>query len=76
MTLDGQVLAQPLYMANLGITVAPYQGVHNTVFVATENDGLYAIDANNGQILWYDSLIINTSGAERQRDHLHGAVGA
>ena len=61
--VDGQVLAQPLYVANLDITTGSFQGVHNVVFVATEHDGLYAIDATDGQILWSDSLIINTSGA-------------
>ena len=30
--------------------------VHDVMFVVTENDSLYAIDANNGAILWQDSF--------------------
>ncbi len=55
--LDGQVYAEPLYVSNLNITTGNFPGIHNTVFAATEHDGLYAIDASGGNILWYDSLI-------------------
>ena len=41
--LDGFVFAQPLYVANLAIGAAK----HNVVFVATENDSLYAFDADD-----------------------------
>ena len=61
--VDGQVLAQPVYMSGLTITTGAYAGTtHNVVFVATENDSLYAIDAGNGQVLWQDSFLISTSG--------------
>ena len=59
--VDGQVLAQPLYMSGLNITAGPYAGTHNVVFVATENDSLYAIDAGSGQVLWHDSFLVSTS---------------
>jgi autotransporter-associated beta strand protein len=59
--VDGQVLAQPLYMANLSITVGA-GGTHNVVFVATEHDSLYAIDATSGQTLWHDSFLIGAAG--------------
>jgi hypothetical protein len=40
--VDGWVFAQPLWMANLEISGQR----HNVVFVATENDSLYAFDAD------------------------------
>ncbi len=50
---DGKVDAQPLYAG--GVTV---QGAsHNVVFVATENDSVYAFDADSGAILWQVSLL-------------------
>ena len=46
---DGQVYVQPLYVPNLTI---PAKGVHNVVYIATENDTVYACDADNGAVLW------------------------
>ena len=46
--LDAQVDAQPLYVGSQTITG---QGVHNVLYVATENDTVYAIDADTGAIL-------------------------
>src|SRR5438309_1088436 len=58
--VDGQVYAQPLYMANVTLADA---SVHNVVFAATENDSVYAFDASNPTagpnedgILWQDSF--------------------
>jgi hypothetical protein len=48
------ILAQPLYMPNVNI---PGQGTHNVVYVATLADSVYAIDADNGSILWYASML-------------------
>jgi fibronectin type 3 domain-containing protein len=60
--VDGQVYAQPLYVANVAITTGPSPGTHNVVYVATEHDSLYAIDADNGQVLWKDSFINPSAG--------------
>ncbi len=55
-TLDGQVYAQPLTVANVNVTRGSSQGIHNVVYVATMHNSLYAIDANTGAILWQDSF--------------------
>lgn len=54
--VDGQVYAQPLYVPNVTI---PGLGVHNVLYVATENDTLYAFDADGltPYILWQLSFI-------------------
>ena len=44
-------------MENVDVPTGPEPGVHNVVYVATENDSLYAIDASNGVILWQDALL-------------------
>ena len=53
-TLDGVVDAQPLYVAGVSI---PNQGTHNVLIVATENDSLYALDADTGAQLWKVALL-------------------
>jgi hypothetical protein len=48
--LDGQVYTQPLYVPNVAIAG---QGTHNVVYVATMNNSVYALDADNaGATLW------------------------
>ena len=57
--VDYQVLAQPLYVPNVTINTGPYLGtVHNVIYVATQMDSLYAIDADDGTQLWYQSEVI------------------
>src|SRR5580698_5259901 len=46
--LDEQVDAQPLFVA--GVTLAGVPGTHDVVYVATENNTIYAIDANSGAV--------------------------
>ena len=50
---DGKVDAQPLYLAGLTVN----GGTHNVVYVATENDTVYAYDADSGASLWQVSLL-------------------
>ncbi len=57
--VDGQVYAQPLYVAGLAV---PNQGTHDVVFVATEHDSVYAFDAESGALLWHDSFINPSAG--------------
>src|SRR6266849_3364013 len=52
--VDYVVMAQPLYMPNVNI---PGQGTHNVVYVVTQADSVYAIDADNGAQLWYTSIL-------------------
>ena len=59
-SVDGQVYAQPLYMASVNITTGANQGIHNVVFVATAHDSLYAFDADNGAKLWQTSFLSAT----------------
>jgi hypothetical protein len=56
-SVDGQVYAEPLYLSNVTITTGPYLGTHNVLFVATEHDSLYAMDATTGAVLWQQSFI-------------------
>jgi Bacterial Ig-like domain (group 2) len=54
--LDGYEYGQPLLVSNLTIN----GGAHNVVFAATENDSVYAFDADNygsGAPLWQVSLL-------------------
>lgn len=55
-SVDGQIYAQPLYVPNVNI---PGQGTHNVVYVATENDSLYAFDADylSPKPLWQVSFV-------------------
>ncbi|HLJ88532.1 MAG TPA: hypothetical protein VKZ53_17055 [Candidatus Angelobacter sp.] len=53
-SLDGNVFAQPLYVADLSI----HGGLHNVVFVATEHNSVYAFDADfGGPALWHVSFL-------------------
>ena len=60
MPADGQVYAQPLYVP--GVTIKG--GVHNVVIIATENDSVYAYDADSsGAPLWKASMVDAAHGA-------------
>src|SRR6266852_2128809 len=52
--VDYVVMAQPLYMPNVNI---PGQGIHNVIYVVTQADSVYAIDADTGTQLWHASML-------------------
>ena len=65
---DGLIIAQPLYVSGV---VIPGQGTHNVVFVATENNSVYAFDADsnagtNGGLLWHTNLGLSVSSYNDQ----------
>ncbi len=66
--VDGAVYAQPLYMAGVNVN-----GVsHNVLFGATENDSVYAFDADTGAPLWKVSFLspgVTTCTAGKRREH-------
>ena len=49
--LDDQVDGQPLVVPGVNITAGSHQGKHDVVYVATENNTVYAIDAEAGTVL-------------------------
>lgn len=65
LTVDSTVYAQPLYLP--GLTMSDGL-VHNVLFVATENDSIYAFDADSNQgadakPIWQISLLTAAYGA-------------
>jgi outer membrane protein assembly factor BamB len=58
---DGKVDAEPLYLSGLTVQGA----MHNVVFVATENNSVYAFDADSGAVLWHVSVL---AGGETVND--------
>ena len=54
--LDDQVDVQPLIVPVVNVTVGSNQGDHNVVYVATENNTIYMIDAVKGTILFHKNF--------------------
>ncbi|MFL9961640.1 PQQ-binding-like beta-propeller repeat protein [Paraburkholderia sediminicola] len=50
---DGKVDAQPLFVESLAIA----GGTHNVLYVVTEHDSVYALDADSGAQLWQVSTL-------------------
>ncbi len=79
--LDGNVYAEPLVETGVTIaagvnTTAGAAGVHDVVFVATENDSIYAIDSSTtgtGAVLWQRSFL-NTTNAGGDINNTLGAT--
>lgn len=55
-TVDDQVDAQPLIVPDETTTRGVDPGEHDVVYVATENDTVYAIDASSGTVLFDQNL--------------------
>jgi len=62
--VNGKVDAQPLYVSQLSVSGT----MHSVVFAATENDSVYAFDANTGSILWQVSLLAAGETVSDMRD--------
>ncbi len=62
--VDGKVDAQPLYVPTVTISGVP----HNVLYVATENDTVYAFDADTmGSPLWSKSVLLSGETAADDR---------
>ncbi len=67
--VDGVIDAQPLYLSAVSI---PGKGTHNVVYTVTENDSVYAFDADAGTLLWQVSTL--GSGESPSDDHGCGQI--
>ncbi len=64
-SVDGLVDAQPLIKTQVAI---PGQGTHNVLYVVTENDTVYAFDADtSGPSLWHVSVLGTGEAASDNR---------
>ncbi len=53
-SVDGLVDGEPLYLSQVPIQGA---GTHNLLIVVTENDSVYAFDADSGAAIWHVSAL-------------------
>ncbi len=54
LTADDRVDGEPLYLAAVPI---PGSGTHNLLIVVTENDSVYAFDADTGKVIWHVTTV-------------------
>jgi uncharacterized repeat protein (TIGR03806 family) len=80
-TVDAEMYAEPLYVANVAI---PGQGTHNVIYAFTENNSIYAFDADsnqgaNGGLLWQTnfgtSAISTNFGVRYHHNVLNPLIG-
>jgi hypothetical protein len=73
-SVDGDVYGQPLYVPNVAI---PGKGIHNVLYVVTEHDSVYALDADsNAPPLWQTSFINPHDGITTVSDNDVNCLGA
>jgi hypothetical protein len=63
LSVDAGVDAEPLYVSNLTLG----GGVHNVVYIVTENDSVYAFDADTFAQLWHVSVLGANESASDNR---------
>jgi outer membrane protein assembly factor BamB len=68
--VDGVIDAEPLYLSAVTI---PGKGKHNVLYAVTENDSVYAFDADNGKQLWHVSVL--GKGESPSDTHNCGQIG-
>jgi len=68
MPVDGTIDAEPLYLA--AVTISGQS--HNVIYAVTENDSVYAFDADSGSQLWHVSVL--GSGETPSDDHGCGQI--
>jgi outer membrane protein assembly factor BamB len=64
-SVDGKVDAEPLLLAGIDLGS---QGTHDVLYLATEHDSVYAMDAATGTVYWRVSLL----GAGETTSDNHG----
>ncbi|HUB01923.1 MAG TPA: immunoglobulin domain-containing protein [Terriglobales bacterium] len=62
--VDGLVDAEPLYASNVSV---PSNGTHNLLIVPTENDSVYAFDADSGSTIWQSTTLKNNEAPSDDR---------
>lgn len=68
--LDDVAMAQPLYVPNVSI---PGEGDRDIIYVVTQADSAYAIDADTGATIWNKSMLFG--GTTAQGDYLPCGTG-
>jgi len=68
-SVDGVIDAEPLYLSAVPVA---HMGTHNVLYAVTENDTVYAVDADTGAALWHVSLLGQNESASG--DHGCGQI--
>jgi outer membrane protein assembly factor BamB len=66
LSADGKVDAEPLYLSQISMSS---QEMRNVLYVVTENDTVYAFDADTGTTLWQKTML---AGSETPSEAVNG----